>query len=145
MRVRASVGHGREDGMDKDWLPWLVGMPVETTLAITSMIFSGVFENPSLRVAFAHGGGSFPATVARIQRVEVRPTCARWTTTYHRRTLGRFWLDSLVHDPVVLQYLVDPSAADKVALGTDYPVPAGRANWNPLIRACPAGGANGPC
>src|SRR5205085_865226 len=46
--------------MPKYWLPWLVGMPSETSLAISSMIFGGIFEKlPRLRVAFAHGGGSF--------------------------------------------------------------------------------------
>jgi len=45
--------------MPKYWLPWLVGMPAETSRAVTSMIFGGVFEKlPNLRVAFAHGGGS---------------------------------------------------------------------------------------
>ena len=48
---------GRER-MPKYWLPWLVGMPAETSLAICSMIFGGVFERfPKLRVAFAHGAG----------------------------------------------------------------------------------------
>ncbi len=52
-----------EKEMEKYWLPWLVGMPAETTRAICSMIFGGVFEKfPKLRVAFAHGGGSFPYT-----------------------------------------------------------------------------------
>ena len=50
--------------MEKYWLPWLVGMPAETSRAICSMIFGGVFEQlPKLRVAFAHGGGAFPATM----------------------------------------------------------------------------------
>src|SRR5262249_24830943 len=50
--------------MPKYWLPWLVGMPAETSLAICSMIFGGVFERfPTLRVAFAHGGGAFPFTI----------------------------------------------------------------------------------
>jgi Predicted metal-dependent hydrolase of the TIM-barrel fold len=50
--------------MPKYWLPWLVAMPAETSLAICSMIFGGVFERfPKLRVAFAHGGGAFPFTI----------------------------------------------------------------------------------
>ncbi|KAE8299526.1 2-amino-3-carboxymuconate-6-semialdehyde decarboxylase [Larimichthys crocea] len=50
--------------MAKYWLPWLVGMPSETTMAICSMIFGGIFERfPKLKVCFAHGGGSFPFTV----------------------------------------------------------------------------------
>ena len=57
-----------KEKMTKYWLPWLVGMPAESSLAICSMIFGGVFERlPKLRVAFAHGGGSFPATLARVQ------------------------------------------------------------------------------
>ena len=64
-----------ESEMKKYWLPWLVGMPAETSRAICSLIFGGVFERlPNLRVAFAHGGGSFPATVGRIQHgFDVRP------------------------------------------------------------------------
>ena len=51
--------------MERYWLPWLVGMPAETSRAICSMIFGGVFERyPNLKVAFAHGGGSFPATIS---------------------------------------------------------------------------------
>ena len=56
------------DTMKKYWLPWLVGMPAETSRAICSMIFGGVFDRfPKLKVAFAHGGGSFPSTLGRIQ------------------------------------------------------------------------------
>ena len=52
--------------MTKYWLPWLVGMPAETARAICSLIFSGVMERfPKLRLAFAHGGGSFPLTIGR--------------------------------------------------------------------------------
>ena len=57
-----------KDLMKKYWLPWLVSMPAETSLAICSFIFGGIFERlPRLRVLFAHGGGSFPATVGRVQ------------------------------------------------------------------------------
>ena len=64
-----------EDNMQKYWLPWLVGMPAETSRAICSMIFGGVLEQfPKLRVAFAHGGGSFPFTLGRIEHgFKVRP------------------------------------------------------------------------
>ena len=47
----------RDGRMSKFWLPWLVGMPSETAVAICSMEFGGVFERfPKLRVCFAHGG-----------------------------------------------------------------------------------------
>ena len=48
------------DSMKKYWLPWLVGMPAETSRAACSMIFGGVLERlPKLRVCFSHAGGSF--------------------------------------------------------------------------------------
>lgn len=129
-----------KDRMDKYWMPWLVGMPAETAIAITSMIFSGLFEKlPRLRVAFAHGGGSFPATVGRIQHgFEVRPDlCAVDNNVEPRHYLGRFWLDSLVHDPVMLQYLVDLCGASRVSLGSDYPFPLGELEPGQLVRSMP--------
>jgi aminocarboxymuconate-semialdehyde decarboxylase len=130
---------GRER-MTRYWLPWLVGMPAETSLAISSMIFSGLFERlPNLRVAFAHGGGAFPATIGRIQHgFEVRPDlCAVDNNVEPRHYLGKFWIDSLVHDPAMLQYVVDLIGADRVALGTDYPFPLGELEPGTLIRSTP--------
>ncbi len=126
--------------MDKYWMPWLVGMPVETTTAITSMIFSGLFERlPKLRVAFAHGGGSFPATLGRIEHgFLMRPDlCAVDNNVNPRDYLGRFWIDALVHDPAILNLVVDQMGADRVAMGTDYPVPLGELVPGELIRSMP--------
>ena len=126
--------------MDKYWMPWLVGMPAETAIAITSMIFSGLFEKlPRLRVAFAHGGGSFPATIGRIEHgFNVRPDlCAVDNNVNPREYLGRFWIDALVHDPPVLQYVVDLMGAERVAMGTDYPFPLGELEPGTLVKGMP--------
>ena len=126
--------------MEKYWLPWLVGMPAETSLAICSMIFGGVFERlPHLRVAFAHGGGSFPATVSRVQHgFDVRPDlCAVDNNVSPKEYLGKFWLDSLVHDQKMLDYIVDLMGSDKIALGTDYPFPLGELEPGKLIHSMP--------
>jgi aminocarboxymuconate-semialdehyde decarboxylase len=128
------------DRMDKYWMPWLVGMPVETTTAITSMIFSGLFERlPKLRVAFAHGGGSFPATLGRIEHgFLMRPDlCAVDNNVNPRDYLGRFWIDALVHDPAILKLVVDQMGPDRVAMGTDYPFPLGELVPGELIRSMP--------
>ncbi|MBJ6117480.1 amidohydrolase [Pontibacter sp. BT310] len=122
------------------WMPWLVGMPAETTVAICSMIFGGVFERlPKLRVAFAHGGGSFPSTIGRIAHgFEVRPDlCAIDNPVNPREYLGKFYFDSLVHDPLMLEYLVNLVGADKIALGTDYPFPLGELEPGKLIESMP--------
>lgn len=117
-----------EKDVQKYWLPWLVGMPAETSRAICSLIFSGVLEKcKNLRICFAHGGGSFPYTLGRIEHgFEVRPDlCAVDNPQNPREYLGKFWLDSLVHDELMLEYLVKLIGAEKIALGTDYPFPLG--------------------
>ena len=118
---------GRQE-MRKYWLPWLVGMPAETSRAICSMIFGGVFAKlPDLRVAFAHGGGSFPATIGRIQHgFDVRPDlCAIDNDIPPMDYLGKFWVDSLVHDIDMLQYLMGKVGDRKIIMGSDYPFPLG--------------------
>ena len=127
-----------ESEMKKYWLPWLVGMPAETSRAICSLIFGGVFERlPNLRVAFAHGGGSFPGTVGRIQHgFDVRPDlCAVDNNVAPKNYLGKFWVDSLVHDTDALGYLIKKIGINKIALGTDYPFPLGDLEPGKLIES----------
>lgn len=126
-----------KENMPKYWLPWLVGMPAESSLAICSLIFGGVFERlPKLRVAIAHGGGSFPATIGRIGHgFDVRPDlCAVDNPIHPKEYLGKFWLDSLVHDHNMLHYIIEIMGADKIALGTDYPFPLGELDPGKLIK-----------
>ena len=125
-----------EKEMNQYWLPWLVGMPAETSRAICSMIFGGVFERlPNLRVAFAHGGGAFPATIGRIDHgFNVRPDlCAIDNDKLPSTYLGKFWVDSLVHDRTALSYLISKIGMEKIALGTDYPFPLGELEPGSLI------------
>lgn len=127
-----------QERMGKYWLPWLVGMPAETSLAICSLIFGGVFARfPKLRVAFAHGGGSFPGTLGRIQHgFECRPDLVAVDNEVPPRDyLGHFWVNSLVHDSETLRSIVTLFGADKVALGSDYPFPLGEAKPGTLIDA----------
>lgn len=125
-----------KDLMKKYWLPWLVSMPAETSLAICSFIFGGIFERlPKLRVLFAHGGGSFPATVGRVQHgFDCRPDlCAVDNPVSPTSYLGRFWVDSLFHGEEALQFVVNQLGKDRVCLGTDFPFPLGECY--PLKRA----------
>ncbi|AUD78010.1 2-amino-3-carboxymuconate-6-semialdehyde decarboxylase [Kangiella profundi] len=127
-----------KEKMQKYWMPWLVGMPAESSLAICSMIFGGVLERlPNLRIAFAHGGGSFPATLGRIEHAyEVRPDLMRVDNPHHpRKYLEQIYLDTLVHDQKMLEYLVDLMGPHKLALGTDYPFPLGELEPGKLIES----------
>ncbi len=124
------------DQLNKYWLPWLVGMPAETARAICSLIFGGVMEKfPKLRFAFAHGGGSFPYTIGRIKHgFDVRPDLvATDNTTSPENYIGKFWVDSLVHDQKAFQFLFDVMGPDKICLGSDYPFPLGESEPGQLI------------
>jgi aminocarboxymuconate-semialdehyde decarboxylase len=117
-----------EKKMQRYWLPWLVGMPAETTRAICSMIFGGIFERfPKLRVNFAHAGGSFLFTLGRIEHgFECRPDLVAIDNNVNPRNyLGKFWVDSITHDPLVLEYVIKMQGSKRITLGSDYPFPLG--------------------
>ncbi|MBT8326870.1 MAG: amidohydrolase [Bacteroidia bacterium] len=118
---------GQKD-MEKYWLPWLVGMPAETSRAICSMLFGGIFDKfPDLKVMFAHGGGSFAHTLGRISHGwHCRPDLVNINNVkdpYEYK--GKFWVDGITHDQGALRYLIEVMGEDKIAYGTDYPFPLG--------------------
>lgn len=124
--------------MPEYWLPWLVGMPAETSQAICSVIFSGVLDRlPELRIAFAHGGGAFPGTLGRIDHgYRVRPDlCAQDCKHKPSDYVDRIVLDSLVHDADALRSLIKMFGTDHIALGSDYPFPLGEHQPGALIRS----------
>ncbi|MCB9245365.1 MAG: amidohydrolase [Flavobacteriales bacterium] len=117
-----------QDQMRKYWLPWLVGMPAETSRAICSMMFGGVFDKfPDLRVMFAHGGGSFAHTIGRISHGwHCRPDLVNLNDVKDPYTYrGKFWVDGITHDQEALRYLIGVIGEDRIAYGTDYPFPLG--------------------
>ncbi len=134
-----------KDRMNRYWLPWLVGMPAETSLAICSMMFGGVFERlPNLRVAFAHGGGSFPWTIGRIQHgYNCRPDLVAIDSNINPRDYlatpdghpAKFFVDALVHDADALRFLVKLMGPQRIALGSDYPFPLGEQRPGALIES----------
>jgi aminocarboxymuconate-semialdehyde decarboxylase len=126
---------GRER-MPNYFLPWLVGMPAETSLAMCSVIFGGVLERlPQLKLCFAHGGGAFPFTLGRINKGwEARPDLCQLHITQPPRTyVPRLYVDSLVHDADALRYIINVFGAHRVALGSDYPFPLGETSPGALI------------
>ena len=124
--------------LEKYWLPWLVGMPAEVAIALSTLIFSGTLERlPTLRLAFAHGGGSFPGTIGRLQHgFDARPDLVAVDNPVPPRAyLGRFWVDSLVHDADVLRLILRLLGPEKVALGSDYPFPLGEERPGTLLES----------
>ncbi|MFN8518537.1 MAG: amidohydrolase family protein [Chloroflexota bacterium] len=114
--------------MTRHWLPWLVGMPTELALAFCALTLGGVLRRlPRLRVMLAHGGGSFPGILGRIEAGHrARPDLvATMDDQGPRAYLDRIMVDSLVQDPAVLRFLIDLLGPTGIALGSDYPFPLG--------------------
>jgi len=128
---------GGENRMKKWMLPWLVAMPAETQLGILSLILSGAFEKlpRTLKICFAHGGGSFAFLLGRAdnawrERDIIRQDCPNPPSSY----VDRFCVDSAVFDPHALEFLVRVMGEKQVMLGSDYPFPLGEKKIGSLIR-----------
>ncbi|MCX4759538.1 amidohydrolase [Streptomyces sp. NBC_01275] len=127
-----------------------VGQPVETTVALSQLIFTGVLDRfPRLKLVAAHGGGYLPTYIGRSDHAwRVRQDargCAEPPSAY----LRRMWFDALVYTPRALRFLVAEVGADRVVLGTDHPFDMGvddplarldAAGLAPSDRAAVAGG-----
>jgi aminocarboxymuconate-semialdehyde decarboxylase len=123
--------------MPKYMMPWTVGMPAETQLSVVSMILSGAFDRlpDTLRICFAHGGGSFAFLLGRLENAwhhhpVARGECEHPPSYY----LNRFYTDSAVFDQRALKFLVETMGTDRVMLGSDYPFPLGEERVGSLIR-----------
>jgi aminocarboxymuconate-semialdehyde decarboxylase len=126
-----------QERMPKYMMPWTVGMPAETQLSIVALILSGALDRlpPTLRICFAHGGGSFPFLLGRLENAwhhhpVVRGDCEHPPSYY----LNRFYTDSAVFDQRALQFLVGTMGGDRVMLGSDYPFPLGEERVGSLVR-----------
>jgi aminocarboxymuconate-semialdehyde decarboxylase len=112
--------------LDSHYLYNVVGQPVETTVALSHIIFSGLLDrHPKLRILAAHGGGYLPFYPARADHAwEVRPeikTPRQKPSEY----LRRLWFDSLVYEPELLATLIERVGADRVLMGSDFPFDMG--------------------
>jgi aminocarboxymuconate-semialdehyde decarboxylase len=101
---------------------YTIGMPSETALAAASLVWSGVMEKfPRLKICFAHGGGSFPYILPRLDKGwEVWPHL-RLTTYPPSYYAKNFYFDSLNYDPLNIKYLIDRFGLEKIIMGSDYP------------------------
>ena len=127
-----------DERMKKWMLPWLVAMPAETQLGMLSLILSGAFERlpRTLKLVFAHGGGSFAWLLGRVdnawrQRDIVRADCPQLPSSY----CDRFCVDSAIFDGAALRLLVGTMGAERVLLGTDAPFPLGEQQPGTLVEA----------
>jgi len=118
-------------------MPWLVGMPAETHLSILRLILTGAFDRlpASLRICFAHGGGSFAFWLGRLANAWRQVEAARGHCEHPpEHYVSRFTVDSAVFDQRSLRLLVDVMGEQRVLLGSDHPFPMGEERVGSLVR-----------
>ena len=118
-------------------MPNSIGVPLEDTLLVATLIFGGVLEKcPDLKVCVAHGGGPACFGMGRLDRgwqvrAEARVNISKPPSAYQRQ----LYYDTVVMSETALRFLIDSVGIDRVVLGSDYPfVP-----WEPS----PAGWVQG--
>lgn len=116
--------------LDDYYLSNLIGNPLQTTLMVSHLMFSGVLDElKKLRICLAHGGGYVPYQIGRFNHGhKVRKETRAKTTTKPNALLRRFYYDGLTHDARALRYLIDLVGADRVVIGTDAPFDMGEAD-----------------
>jgi predicted TIM-barrel fold metal-dependent hydrolase len=110
------------------WLGNTIGNPVETTIALSHLIFEGTLDKfPGLKVIAAHGGGYLPSYADRSDHAcMVGPKgCNAGITLKKKPTeyLKQLYFDSLIFSPEAIRHLVAQVGASQVVLGSDYPYP----------------------
>ncbi|WP_340537845.1 amidohydrolase family protein [Nocardioides sp. GXZ039] len=117
---------------------WLAGMPAETHLSVLALILGGVFDRVStdLRICFAHGGGSFPFWLGRMDNAwRGRPDVIGTSEHPPSHYRDRFCVDSVVFEPAALRLLVDQMGVTQVMVGSDYPYPLGERPVGSVVHA----------
>ena len=132
------LGTSLGERVDRHYLGNIVGQPIETTLALSHLIFGGVLDRfPGLKICAAHGGGYLPSYVGRSDHgFAVRPE-ARKIKHKPSEYLKRIYFDSLVYTAEGLRHLIAEVGVAQVMLGTDYPFDMGAYEPEKLITAVP--------
>jgi len=132
------LGTSLGERLDRHYLGNIVGQPIETTIALSHLIFGGVLDHhPGLRICAAHGGGYLPSYIGRSDHgFDVRPEAAK---IKHKPSeyLRRIYFDSLVYTPEGLRHLIEEVGVTQVMLGTDYPFDMGAYEPARLIALVP--------
>ncbi len=115
----------------------VIGNPLDTTIAVSHLIFDGVVaRNPKIKFIAAHGGGFIAHYWARMDHAwRARPDCRTVIKRAPSSYLEKFYFDSITFDPEMLKRLIERFGADHVMLGTDYPYDMGEEDPRGLIKA----------
>jgi aminocarboxymuconate-semialdehyde decarboxylase len=129
------LGYTQGERLRNHYFNNVIGNPLETTVAVSHLIFDGVVARyPKIKFLAAHGGGFLAHYWARMDhawraRPDTRTVIKKKPSSY----LEKFYFDSITFDPRMLKQLIDRYGADHVMLGTDYPYDMGEDDPRGLI------------
>jgi aminocarboxymuconate-semialdehyde decarboxylase len=104
----------------------IIGNPLETTIALSHLIFEGTLDRfPGLKICAAHGGGYLPSYAARSDAgcVTFPDRCTKPLRKKPTEYLRQLYFDSIVFTPEALRHLAAEAGAGQIVMGTDYPYP----------------------
>jgi len=132
------LGTSLGERLNRHYLGNIIGQPIETTIALSHLIFGGVLDRyPGLKICAAHGGGYLGSYIGRSDHgFHVRPEASRIKRKPSEYLKG-IYFDSLVYTPEGLRHLVEQVGATQVLLGTDYPFDMGAYDPHTYIAAVP--------
>jgi aminocarboxymuconate-semialdehyde decarboxylase len=112
--------------LDRFYLSNIIGQPLETTIALSELIFSGTLDRcGEAKIVAAHGGGYLPTYIGRSDHgYKVRPEAGGCSKAPHEY-LKQIWFDTVVYDAMALRHLIERVGVGQVVLGTDYPFDMG--------------------
>ena len=121
------LGWTQADRLTHHYFNNVIGNPLDSTVAVSHLIFDGVLARyPKLKFLVAHGGGFIAHYWARMDHAwRARPDCRTVIKRKPSSYLEKFYFDSITFDPEMLKRLIDRFGADHVVLGTDYPYDMG--------------------
>jgi aminocarboxymuconate-semialdehyde decarboxylase len=121
------LGYTQADRLTHHYFNNVIGNPLDSTVAVSHLIFDGVMQRyPKLKFVVAHGGGFIAHYWARMDHAwRARPDCRTIIKNPPSSYLEKFYFDSITFDPEMLKRLIDRFGADHVVLGTDYPYDMG--------------------
>ena len=103
----------------------VIGNPLETTIALSHLIWEGTLDRyPGLKICAAHGGGYLPSYIGRSEACfdqVASPGGCKQTHKHPREYLKQLYFDSMVFTPEGLRHLVAEAGASQIMLGTDFP------------------------
>jgi aminocarboxymuconate-semialdehyde decarboxylase len=121
------LGYTQADRLTHHYFNNVIGNPLDSTVAVSHLIFDGVLQRyPQLKFVAAHGGGFIAHYWARMDHAwRARPDCRTIIKDPPSSYLEKFYFDTITFDPEMLKRLIERFGADHVVLGTDYPYDMG--------------------